>query len=175
MRRLSPPPPAAVSTRRSRVGLRIVVALTLAWRTDGVASSAACAAEAAPRELTGSVGEAESPPASEPLVEEVPSLLQQLGDDRYAVRERAEQRLIRLGPAAFDLLKQAIEMVRYDSASVYHAIEQENPFAAEVRQRFFALADEVRTELDQPVLVSQSPTERLDVRAPTGSDYVESA
>lgn len=83
----------------------------------------------------------------------------------------------RLTTASFDLLKQAIEMVRYDAASVYHAIEQENPFAAEVRQRFFALADDVRAELDKPAkardgrlpaVQAGSARGGAEVRAPSG-------
>lgn len=45
---------------------------------------------------------------------------------------------------SFDLIKQAVDMVRYDAPEVLHAIEQENPFAAEVRERFFALAEETK-------------------------------
>ena len=50
--------------------------------------------------------------------------------------------------ASFDHLMQAAEMVRYDSPSVFHAIEKDNPFAAGVRERFFALAEEARAELE---------------------------
>ncbi len=54
----------------------------------------------------------------------------------------------RLTTRSFDLLVEAAAMVRNDAPSVYHAIERENPFAAEVRSRFFALADAARAELD---------------------------
>jgi prephenate dehydrogenase len=40
-------------------------------------------------------------------------------------------------------------MIRYDAASVLMAIERDNPFAAEVRARFFSLAEEARAELDR--------------------------
>jgi prephenate dehydrogenase len=43
-----------------------------------------------------------------------------------------------------DRLMQAVDMVRHDSPAVFRAIERDNPFAAEVRERFFALADEAR-------------------------------
>jgi prephenate dehydrogenase len=57
----------------------------------------------------------------------------------------------RLTTASFDHLVQAIEMVRYDAPSVFHAIERANPYALEVRERFFALADEIRNELEQQI------------------------
>ena len=41
-----------------------------------------------------------------------------------------------------------VDMVRHDSPAVYHAIERANPFAAEVRERFFALTDQARKEID---------------------------
>ncbi len=50
----------------------------------------------------------------------------------------------RMTTASFDRLMQAVDMVRYDSPAVFRAIERDNPFAAEVRERFFALADEAR-------------------------------
>ncbi|MGZ5842117.1 MAG: prephenate dehydrogenase/arogenate dehydrogenase family protein [Xanthobacteraceae bacterium] len=55
----------------------------------------------------------------------------------------------RLTTASFDHLMQATEMVRYDAASVFRAIECDNPFAAEIRERFFNLAQEARAELDE--------------------------
>jgi prephenate dehydrogenase len=61
---------------------------------------------------------------------------------------RMEPLPTRLTTASFDLLMQATDMVRYDSAGVFHAIEHDNPFAAAVRRRFFALADVARAELD---------------------------
>lgn len=50
----------------------------------------------------------------------------------------------RMTTASFDRLMQAVDMVRHDSPAVFRAIERDNPFAAEVRARFFALADEAR-------------------------------
>jgi prephenate dehydrogenase len=55
----------------------------------------------------------------------------------------------RLTTASFDHLLQATEMVRHDAASVFLAIERENPYAAEVRERFFLLAEATRAVLDQ--------------------------
>lgn len=54
----------------------------------------------------------------------------------------------RLTTASFDHLVQATEMVRHDAASVFLAIECDNPFAAEIRVRFFNLAEEAKAELD---------------------------
>jgi len=56
----------------------------------------------------------------------------------------------RMTTASFERIMQAVEMVRHDSPAVFRAIERDNPFAAAVRQRFFALADEARFELDGP-------------------------
>lgn len=53
----------------------------------------------------------------------------------------------RLTTASFDHLRAAAEMVRYDAATVYEAIERDNPFAAAVRERFFRLAAEAQAEL----------------------------
>ena len=50
----------------------------------------------------------------------------------------------RMTTASFERLMQAVDMVRHDSPAVFHAIERDNPFAAEVRERFFALADQAR-------------------------------
>jgi prephenate dehydrogenase len=50
----------------------------------------------------------------------------------------------RMTTASFDRLMQAVDMVRHDSPAVFRAIERDNPFAAEVRDRFFALADQAR-------------------------------
>ena len=54
----------------------------------------------------------------------------------------------RMTTASFERMMQAVEMVRYDSPAVFRAIERDNPYAAEVRQRFFALADQARANLD---------------------------
>jgi len=50
---------------------------------------------------------------------------------------------------SFDLLVRAAEMVRYDAAAVFQAIEHDNPYAKSVRKRFFALAEFVKNELEQ--------------------------
>jgi prephenate dehydrogenase len=61
---------------------------------------------------------------------------------------RMEPLPTQLTTASFDHLMHAAEMVRHDAASVYLAIERDNPYAAEVRERFFMLAEQMRAELD---------------------------
>ena len=55
----------------------------------------------------------------------------------------------RMTTASFDRLMQAVDMVRHDSPAVFRAIERDTPFAAEVRERFFALADQARGEVEE--------------------------
>ena len=62
---------------------------------------------------------------------------------------RMEPLPTRLTTASFDHLMRATDMVRHDSAGVFLAIERDNPYAAEVRARFFSLAESARAELDQ--------------------------
>ena len=54
----------------------------------------------------------------------------------------------RMTTKSFDLILQATDMVRHDAPAVYEAIERANPHAAVVRERFFALAEEVRDTLE---------------------------
>lgn len=54
----------------------------------------------------------------------------------------------RMTTASFERLMQAVDMVRDDSPAVFRAIEHDNPYAAEVRRRFFDLAAAARAELD---------------------------
>ncbi len=49
----------------------------------------------------------------------------------------------------YDLLSQAIEMVRYDSDELFRAIERENPFAAEAKKSFFAAARQLDDKLSR--------------------------
>ncbi len=52
----------------------------------------------------------------------------------------------RLTTKSFDLLRDAIGMVKDDPPTVLHAIEVANPFSAEVRDAFFEKADALRTQ-----------------------------
>lgn len=54
----------------------------------------------------------------------------------------------RMTTTSFERVMQGVDMVRHDSAAVFRAIEHDNPYAAEVRRRFFDLAEEARAELD---------------------------
>lgn len=55
----------------------------------------------------------------------------------------------RVTTRSFDLLQQAVEMVRHDAPGVSHAIES-NPFSAEARSLFFAEMDALRLSLEPP-------------------------
>jgi len=66
-----------------------------------------------------------------------------------SVLVRMEPLRTQLTTASFDHLMQATEMVKQDAASVFLAIERDNPYAAEVREQFFLIAEATRTKLDQ--------------------------
>ena len=51
--------------------------------------------------------------------------------------------------ASFDLLTKAVDMVRHDAPEVFYAIERMNPYAPQVRRRFFALAAELADSLEK--------------------------
>lgn len=61
---------------------------------------------------------------------------------------RMEPLPTRMTTASFELLMRAVDMVRDDKPSVFRAIQRDNPYAEEVRERFFRLADEVHAELE---------------------------
>jgi len=54
----------------------------------------------------------------------------------------------RMTTRSFDLLVEAIAMVRHDAPEVFEAIEKSNPYAPEVRRRFFELATDLKLELE---------------------------
>ncbi|WP_319530363.1 prephenate dehydrogenase [uncultured Cohaesibacter sp.] len=54
----------------------------------------------------------------------------------------------RMTTVSFDRLMQAIGMVRDDPETVFKAIECSNPFSRETRQRFFEIAEQVRSEME---------------------------
>lgn len=59
---------------------------------------------------------------------------------------------------SFDLIVESVNMVRHDAPGVFQAIERLNPYAPGVRERFFALAAELASTLDEPCsAVSESP------------------
>lgn len=51
--------------------------------------------------------------------------------------------------SSFDLLMTAVDMVRDDAPEVFYAIERMNPYAPDVRRRFFALAAELADHLER--------------------------
>ncbi|MEP0943573.1 MAG: prephenate dehydrogenase/arogenate dehydrogenase family protein [Rhizobiaceae bacterium] len=53
----------------------------------------------------------------------------------------------RMTTLSFDLLVQAVSMVQHDAPEVFDAIENLNPYAVDVRKRFFELAHELDQEL----------------------------
>jgi prephenate dehydrogenase len=56
--------------------------------------------------------------------------------------------------ASFDRLMQAVDMVRYDAAEVFLAIERLNPYSADVRNRFFSLSAQLQETLEEETAVS---------------------
>ncbi len=58
----------------------------------------------------------------------------------------------RITTRSFDLLREAIDMVRHDAPEIFHAVERSNPYAPEVRRRFVALV----TALDAELTASRS-------------------
>ncbi len=60
---------------------------------------------------------------------------------------RMEPLPTRLTTKSFDLMVQAVNMVRHDAPEVFHAIESTNPYSRQVRSRFFELASTLDAEL----------------------------
>lgn len=60
---------------------------------------------------------------------------------------------------SFEYLLKATDYVRHDSDELFRAIEQDNPFAQEVTERFFRLATELYRDL------KQRPSAKLDANA----------
>ncbi len=65
-----------------------------------------------------------------------------------------------LSTRSFDLLMEAVEMVRHDSPEVFQAIEQLNPYSRQVRRHFFDLAAALDGEL-------------ADSASPASSSYLD--
>jgi prephenate dehydrogenase len=59
-----------------------------------------------------------------------------------------EPRPARMTTRSFELLMQGVAMVRHDAPEVFEAIERSNPYAREVRRRFFDLASRLDAELE---------------------------
>lgn len=73
----------------------------------------------------------------------------------------------RMTTRSFDLLVEAVSMVRHDAPNVFEAIERANPHSSSVRSRFFALALALDGELaddrpcDQPPPFEDSQTSAM--------------
>ncbi|PZO02978.1 MAG: prephenate dehydrogenase/arogenate dehydrogenase family protein [Hyphomicrobiales bacterium] len=72
----------------------------------------------------------------------------------------------RMTTRSFELLMQATEMVRHDAPGVFLAIEQANPHARAVRERFFAHAEALTQALEREHRPEQAP---MDVSAAAAS------
>ena len=95
---LATPPPAPI--RRSfACGAAFLIAL--AW---SAAEAKEPAAKAADNSLAATSTNA---PTAESLQARITKLIEQLGDNRYSVRQQAQEELARLGPEAFDALSEA--------------------------------------------------------------------
>lgn len=55
----------------------------------------------------------------------------------------------RMTTRSFDMLLEAVNMVRHDAPEVFEAIERTNPHAQDVRQRFFEVASIVNAKLSE--------------------------
>ncbi|SFT93144.1 prephenate dehydrogenase/arogenate dehydrogenase family protein [Sedimentitalea nanhaiensis] len=55
----------------------------------------------------------------------------------------------RMTTKSFDLLSEGISMVQNDAPEVFEAIEKANPYAEDVRRRFFNLAAKLNAELEE--------------------------
>ena len=51
---------------------------------------------------------------------------------------------------SYERMMQALALVQGDSDELFLAIERENPYAAELRQRFFAEIEALRGKLEHP-------------------------
>lgn len=72
----------------------------------------------------------------------------------------------RMTTRSFDLVMQGVAMVRHDAPEVFEAIERSNPYAREVRRRFFDLASRLDAELEQGLLPCPGPPAASLPRAP---------
>ena len=66
----------------------------------------------------------------------------------------------RITTRSFDLLMEAVGMVRNDAPGVLQAIEQLNPYATDVRRRFLDLAAAVPASLSRPATADPAPAAR---------------
>ncbi|WP_407523011.1 prephenate dehydrogenase/arogenate dehydrogenase family protein [Methylobacterium oryzisoli] len=75
----------------------------------------------------------------------------------------------RITTRSFDLIREAIGLVRHDAPEVFDAITRTNPYAAEVRRSFFALATALDAELGNTELGNPWPAPDPALTEPIGS------
>lgn len=68
----------------------------------------------------------------------------------------------RMTTRSFDLLVEAISMVRHDAPEVFEAIEKSNPYSGAVRRRFFELAHRLDAELEKGNPAAPIPAEGVE-------------
>ena len=68
----------------------------------------------------------------------------------------------RMTTRSFDLLVEAISMVRHDAPEVFEAIEKSNPYSGEVRRRFFELAHRLDADLERGNPSAPIPAEPVE-------------
>jgi prephenate dehydrogenase len=77
----------------------------------------------------------------------------------------------RISTCSFDLLFEAIGMVRDDPPAVFDAIERLNPYAADVRHHFMRLVAALDTDFDgSQVQATGSPSQQGDPWLPVPSE-----
>ena len=81
--------------------------LALAFLT--LASPPAWSADSTPKQPEATPAAADGVPPVDARPERIAELIEQLGDSKYAVRERAQADLLRIGPPALDALTKALE------------------------------------------------------------------
>jgi len=67
----------------------------------------------------------------------------------------------RMTTKSFDLLLEAVNMVRHDAPEVFEAIERANPYAIGVRRRFLELASALNSELADASVPEPFPPDRV--------------
>ncbi|WP_119389203.1 prephenate dehydrogenase/arogenate dehydrogenase family protein [Taklimakanibacter lacteus] len=71
----------------------------------------------------------------------------------------------RMTTKSFDLLMEAVNMVRHDAPEVFAAIESANPYSPGVRRRFFELAAALNDELADGKKIHSRPLQEAEAQA----------
>jgi len=89
--------------------LGLILILLAFVAASPLASQLARADDAAPKKPPADPVAASEAPANDTSPQRIAELIEQLGDPKYAVRERAQADLLRIGPPALDALTKALE------------------------------------------------------------------